>query len=69
MTGTAATNTRDQSSGGRICRNCWWRKATPGFALCTFCFHTPHKHRANAAWADLIAQVDAQHNHHERNAA
>lgn len=43
----------------RICRNCWWRRATPGFATCTFCFHTPHKHRANAAWADLIDAAQA----------
>ena len=57
------------ASRARICRNCWWRRATPGFATCTFCFHTPHKHRANATWADLIAQVDAQHDHHERSAA
>jgi hypothetical protein len=54
----ATADTREQPHGNPICRNCWWRRATPGFTTCTPCFHTPHKHRANARWADLIAQVD-----------
>lgn len=59
MTSPTAGDTRDHTRDNRTCRNCWWRRATPGFTTCTFCFHTPHKHRANATWADLIAAADA----------
>lgn len=59
MTDTAATDTQDQRPSSPICRNCWWRRATPGFDRCTICFHTPHKHRANAKWAHLIDAANA----------
>lgn len=55
-----AADTRDDDRAARICNNCWQRRAAPRDPTCTFCTYYPRRYRANATWADLIAQVDAE---------
>lgn len=66
------SDTQPRTPAGRICRHCWWRRATPGFDRCAPCFFLPEHNRPNWKWRHLIDEVnaaDTSNNDHRRRAA